>query len=57
MLESRKKDIKDETAWSKCRETIECVFTALSPFSKNFLNYRNKCTIGTYLLAVFVSDG
>ena len=37
VLESRKKDIKDETSWSKFRDTIECVFTALGPFSKNFL--------------------
>ncbi len=37
MLESRKTDIRDETVWSKCRDTIECIFTALSPFFKNFL--------------------
>jgi hypothetical protein len=36
MLESRKNDIRDETAWAKCRDTIECIFTALSPFFKNF---------------------
>ena len=38
MLESRKNDIKDETALAKCRNTIECIFAALSPFFKNFLS-------------------
>jgi hypothetical protein len=38
LLESRRDDIKDETAWSKCRNTIECIFTAFSPFFKNFLS-------------------
>lgn len=38
ILESRKKDIKDENAWFKCRNTIECVFTVLSPFFKNFFS-------------------
>jgi hypothetical protein len=41
MLESWRKDIKDETAWSKCRGIIECIFTTLSPFTKIFLTLAN----------------
>jgi hypothetical protein len=37
VLASRETLIKDRKAWSKCRFTVECIFTALSPFAKNFL--------------------
>ena len=36
-LMSRENSIKDRTTWSKYRYTVECIFTALSPFAKNFL--------------------
>jgi hypothetical protein len=56
LLESRKKDIKDETAWSKCRETIECVFTALAPFFKNFLTIATNVQSVHIMVAIFGSD-
>src|SRR5271168_5036551 len=52
LLDSRKKDIKDETAWSKCRETIECVFTALAPFAKNFLTIATTAQPVNIMLAI-----
>ena len=36
-LASKEAAIKDRRSWSKCRYTVECIFTALSPFAKNFL--------------------
>ena len=38
VLDSRKESIEDKSAWSKFGETIVGIFTALSPFAKNFLN-------------------
>ena len=32
-----KESIKNQRAWGKCGQAIQCVFTALSPFAKNFL--------------------
>jgi hypothetical protein len=40
-LESRKGAIKDQTALSKCKNTVGCIFAALSPFAKNFLIIAN----------------
>jgi hypothetical protein len=57
LLESRKKDIKDETAWSKCRETIECIITALIPFSKHFLTIATTAQSVQSCLRRPVSDG
>lgn len=37
VLEAQKGTLKDQTAWEKCKHTVQCVFTALSPFAKNFL--------------------
>jgi hypothetical protein len=37
VLEVQKSALKDQTAWEKCKHTIQCVFSALSPFAKNFL--------------------
>ena len=34
---SRETSIKDRKGWSKFTYTVECVFTAFSPFAKNFL--------------------
>jgi len=36
-LESRRNSVKDKTGWSRGRDIIECIFTALSPLAKNFL--------------------
>ena len=36
-LAAQETSIKDRTTWSKCKYTVECIFTALSPFAKNFL--------------------
>lgn len=36
-LESRRNSVKDRTGWSKGKDIVECIFTALSPLSKNFL--------------------
>jgi hypothetical protein len=37
ILDAQKSGIKDQSAWEKCKHTIQCVFSALSPFAKNFL--------------------
>lgn len=37
VITSKEASIKDRKSLSKCRNAIECLFTALSPFSKNFL--------------------
>ena len=37
ILEKRRGAVKDDTAWGKCEHAIQCVFTAFSPFAKNFL--------------------
>lgn len=36
-LDSRKTAIRDQTFWTKCKNTVECIFAASSPFAKNFL--------------------
>ena len=36
-LESREHKAKDQKAWRKASHMLECAFTALSPFAKNFL--------------------
>lgn len=37
VLISRETSIKDRHGWSKFTYAVECVFTAFSPFAKNFL--------------------
>jgi hypothetical protein len=37
VIDARKNDIKDQTAWAKCMHAVQCAFTAFSPFAKNFL--------------------
>ena len=37
VLISREKSIKDRKGWAKLTYAVECVFTAFSPFAKNFL--------------------
>jgi len=37
VMDARKTDINDETAWAKCKHAVQCAFTAFSPFAKHFL--------------------
>jgi hypothetical protein len=37
ILISQEKSIKDRKGWDKFTYAVECVFTAFSPFAKNFL--------------------
>ena len=37
ILTSQEMSIKDRKGWSKFTYAVECVFTAFSPFAKNFL--------------------
>jgi hypothetical protein len=37
ILTARESSIKDPKGWSKFTHAVECVFTAFSPFAKNFL--------------------
>src|SRR5271170_7337264 len=37
ILISREKSIKDRKGWAKFTYAVECIFTAFSPFAKNFL--------------------
>jgi hypothetical protein len=36
-LEARKAAIENPTGWSKCKDTVQCIYQASSPFAKNFL--------------------
>lgn len=37
VIDARKNEVNDQTAWEKCKHAIQCAFTAFSPFAKNFL--------------------
>jgi hypothetical protein len=37
VMDARKNEVNDQTAWAKCRHAVQCAFTAFSPFAKNFL--------------------
>jgi hypothetical protein len=37
VMDARKIDLNDQTAWAKCRHALQCAFTAFSPFAQNFL--------------------
>jgi hypothetical protein len=41
ILESRRGEIEDGASWSKCCQTVECIFAALIPLSKNLLTIAN----------------
>jgi hypothetical protein len=41
ILESRKGAIDDDASWSKFCQTVECIFAALIPLSKNLLTIAN----------------
>jgi hypothetical protein len=38
VIEARKNDVNDHTAWAKYRYAVQCAFTAFSPFAKHFLS-------------------
>ena len=42
ILESKRSLIMDDDSWAKCCQTVECVFAALVPFSRNFLSIANQ---------------
>lgn len=41
ILESRKGQIEDDALWSKCCQTVDCIFATLIPLSKNLLTIAN----------------
>jgi hypothetical protein len=44
ILDERRRSIADKNTLSKCRDTIECVFTALRPFVQNALTISKDAT-------------
>jgi hypothetical protein len=42
ILDSKRGQIKDDDSWAKYCQTVECIFAALIPFSKNFLSVANQ---------------
>ena len=53
IMDARKNDINDETAWAKCKPAVQCAFTAFSPFAKHFLTIAKEvqavCTFLAFL--------
>jgi hypothetical protein len=55
ILTSREASIKDRKGWSKFTYAVECVFTAFSPFAKNFLTVaKNAQSVMTCLIVIFL---
>jgi hypothetical protein len=55
ILTSRETSTKDKNGWSKFTYTLECVFTALSPFAKNFLTIaKNAQSVSHIILFDFI---
>jgi hypothetical protein len=52
-METRKGAINDQSAWSKCKNTVECIFVALSPFAKNFLSIAQNAQSVSHTLLCF----
>jgi hypothetical protein len=51
ILTSRETSVTDRNKWSKFTYTVECVFTAFSPFAKNFLTIaKNAQSVSQYSL-------
>ena len=38
VMDARKNEVNDRTAWAKCMHAVQCAFTAFSPFGKHFLD-------------------
>ena len=47
VIDARKGAVNDRNAWAKCKNAVQCAFTAFSPFARNFL------TIAKDVQAVF----
>jgi hypothetical protein len=47
VIDARKSAVNDRNALAKCKNTVQCAFTAFSPFARNFL------TIAKDVQAVF----
>ena len=47
VIDARKSAVNDRNAWAKCKNAVQCAFTAFSPFARNFL------TIAKDVQAVF----
>ena len=43
VMDARKNEVNDQTAWAKCRHAVQCAFTAFSPFAKHFLTIAKEC--------------
>ena len=37
VMDARRNEVNDQTAWAKCVHAVHCAFTAFSPFAKHFL--------------------
>src|SRR5437762_2120346 len=38
IIDAQKNEVNDQTSWAKCKNAVQCAFTAFSPFAKNFLS-------------------
>jgi len=54
-MEARRGAIKDQGAWSKCKNAVECIFVALSPFAKNFLSIAQNAQSVLHTLMCFLN--
>jgi hypothetical protein len=49
VLEAQRNRVEDQTVLGKCQHTIQCAFTAFSPFAKHFLSIaRDALSVLTY---------
>ena len=37
VMDARESVVADRSAWARCKHTVQCAFTAFSPFAKHFL--------------------
>jgi hypothetical protein len=42
IMDVRKNQVSDQSAWAKCRHAVQCAFVAFSPFAKHFLTIVNE---------------
>ena len=48
---------ENQTGWGKCKEIVQCVFTAFSPFAKNFLDVAKDGSNLANARSVTLADG
>ena len=41
-IDARRHTVTDESTWNRLKKVAECIFTATSPFAKNFLAIANE---------------